>query len=550
MATIRFALKDLADLGLDKEQVQRVVPQLGMDLTEMGDEEVAIDITPNRADMLDINGFARAALLYLGKSRPKENFYVVKNDLLLGVEVGSKVKRVRPFIAAMVVKNVDLNGNRLKNLINFTEKFCDTYGRKRRKVAIGLHNFDVVEGPFRYDAADDKSFVPLGSKKKMSFKEILEEHEKGISYGGIVRNVEGSLPYLSDSKNILGLIPIINSELTRVKNDTKNLLVDITGTSLHSVVEALRLLACSFIDQGAEIYACKVMYPNSKSYLTPDLPYPEVKIRNSRIEKTLGVPLEADKIITLVNMMGYTASKYGEYTLVYVPPYRLDVLNEQDIIEDIAIAYGYDKIAPLPVWGFSSGLLEESKEYLNRLSRLLLGMGYTEMMNMYLTNESVGFEKMLHKFEKDSIVRVAYAKTENISMLRTSILPGLLQSLGGFTNEKMPQRLFETGSVFGVERGKIKESSSICIVSEHSKANFAEIKASVESLLSFMQVKGCTIRELEDPSFIKGRCAAVVAGKETVGYLGEINPQVLQNFNIEEPVVAAEIMLGFKNVVI
>jgi phenylalanyl-tRNA synthetase beta chain len=544
VATINYSIKDLKGYGIDKDRLPKLVESLGMEVESLDDNEAVIDVTPNRPDLLDMTGFARAMSLFSGKSVPKENFYSIKNQPVMEVEVGKAVKRVRPFIAAFAVKGMDLSGDRLKYLINFSEKFCDTYGRKRKKIAMGLHNLDVIKGPLKYDAARDKSFVPLGSDKRMSFAEIMEGNEKGVEYGGILgaNNPKGLYPYLSDSSNVLSMPPIINSELTRVKGSTRNLLIDITGPSMNAVMGAAALFACSFIDSGAEVYPCSILYGNKK-VVTPELSYKEFRIKKLSVERTIGAVIEDGKMMGLLNRMGYPTAKYGNFVLVFAPPYRLDVLNEQDVIEDAAIAYGYGNIAPLPVVGFSVGVAEDYREFFNRMSRLMIGLGFTEAMNVYLTSERLNFDNLARSREPDSFVGITYSKTEAATMLRTSILPQLLQNLGQSVHERMPQRLFELGSTFNVEKGKVKEIQSLCIVSEHSKANFSEIRSVIEVMAKHLGLKKYSVKDHDDPAFIKGRCASIEIGGRTLGYFGEIAPQVLENFKLEEPVVAAEIRM-------
>ena len=474
MAIVTFEIDDLAKLGLAKGDIKETVERLGMSLEGMDEKAVIIDITPNRPDLLDINGFVRASEFFLGKKVPKEKFYSIKNEPIMQVNVKAAVKKIRPFIAAAVVKNLDLSGNKLKNLINFTEKFCETYGRKRKKIAIGIYDMSGIKGPLTYDASKDGEFVPLGAKEKASFKDILKDHQKGIEYSEILSKSR-SYPFLRDENGILSLIPIVNSENSRVTNHTKNILIELTGTSKDAVESALCLMVCSFIDLNAQVYPCEIIY-GAKKIITPQLSYNEIKLKRTKAEKTLGVYLEDNKIVGLANKLGNVAAKYGNSTIVYVPPYRLDMINEQDVIEDIAIAYGYDKIGPVPIESISIGLAEESKTQSNRVSTLMIGMGFTEAMNLYLTNEHLNFTSLGYKEDAENTIKVVYAKTEAITMLRTNLLSGLMQNLGNSTNERMPQKLFEIGNIFYIEKGDVKEATNLCILSEHSKANFSEIK--------------------------------------------------------------------------
>ncbi len=539
MAVVNFSIKMLEVLGVDTQKLEQLVDALGMEIEKAEEGEVYVDITPNRPDLLDIFGFARAMKYLDRKLTPKNGAYALKNDPEIEVIVSESVKKVRPVIAAMVVKGADLSGGRLKYIINFMEKFSETYGRKRMKVAMGLHNLDAVEPPFHYDAKKEGSFAPLGGNAEMTFEQILKEHAKGASYAYTLGK-SGLYPQLSDSKGrIMSLIPIINSDLTKVRESTKNLLVDITGTSESAVNNALDMIACSFIDAGFDIYPCVIKRDGAEA-TTPQLAYNELRIKPIDTERTLGVGISQADIITQLNKLGYDGAVFGRYVLAYVPPYRVDVLNQQDVIEDIAIGYGYNNIVPAPVIGTSIGIADEHAEFYNRLSVLLVGMGFTEAMNGYLTNETVDGDNMLRHYDKHSIVRLAYSKVETFTMLRTSILPCLLNNLAISSNEALPQRLFETGSVFGMDNKKPFENGAVALVSEHSKANFSEMKAYVEALLGVLGVD-YKLAEGDDSSFIKGRCAAIIVGGNTIGTFGELSPEVLSNFGIAEPTVGAEI---------
>ena len=539
MANVTFSLDDLKALGISTEDVKYAVDRLGMSLEAMSETEVAIDITPNRPDMLHITGFAKAVEYLMGKKVPKENFYSVSRDSLLKVNVTGAVKKVQPYIAVAVIKNVNLQGSRLKNLVNFTEKFCDTYGRRRKKLSMGIYDFDHVTGPLTYDAESDTEFTPLGTKEKMGIQKILKEHPKGKEYSDILGKNK-KYPILKDSKGVLALIPIVNSENTKVTETTKNILVDITANSRNAAESAMNLVACTFMDMGAEIYPCQITYKN-KTVVTPNLAYRQIRIKKSKAELTLGFWLQDNKMINLVNKLGYVGAKYGNYTMVYVPPYRLDVMNVQDVIEDIAIAYGYDNIAPMPIMGSAIGRQDYLTGYTNRASRFMVGLGFSEAMNTYLTNEGLNFDKMGRKYDENSIITVAYAKTESITMLRTTIMPWLMENLEKSIHEKMPQKLFEIGKVFHLEKDNVVEETSIAMVSEHSKVNFSEIKAAVVQFMKFAGIDNYKLEEISDSALIDGRASKIIVGKETVGYFGEIHPRVLENFKLEEPVVAAEI---------
>ncbi len=538
MAVVSFALRDFIEYGFDEMKLREIIPKLGMEIESIKDKELSIDITPNRPDLLDFVGIARAIGCF---SKPKEQpVYRINGESGIEVKVGSAVKDIRPYASCFVVKKANLKSDRLKNLINFTEKLASTYGRKRKKMAIGLHNLDAISGKaLIYDAAAEKRFVPLGFKKSMDFNEIMKKHDKGIEYSDFAEFKKNPVyPYLEDSEKVLAMIPITNSEATKVTESTKSLLVFVDGTSEKIVKQVADMLACSFIDSNAEVYSCRVKYAK-QAHTFPELSYQEIKVRCSRAEGTIGIEMENSQTALYARKMGYNAERFADYLNVKVQPYRVDVLNEQDVIEDIAMAYGYDRIAPVPVVGHSAGSEEDTTKRNERMSMLMLGLGFTEAMNMYLTNEKNNFDNMNRKYDKKSVLSLMNSKTEFISILRTSVLPSLLSNLSYSFKEKMPQRLFEIGFVFAMKE-KVKEGINLAFVSEHAKANFSEAKSYVESIFSGT---GFKISEHKDPSFIDGRCASVSVDGKTVGVFGEIHPSVLKNFKLEEPVVAAEIIL-------
>lgn len=542
MATIKFLISDLKPYGIEKPKLERIVASLGMEVEKIDDGEVTIDITANRPDLLDIAGFGRAASCFLGKKILKEGYYKIIDSPILQIKVSSSVKRIRPFIAAFVVKNVEMSSNRLKYLINFTEKFCDTYGRKRKKLAIGLHNFDNVKGSLLYSVGNE-SIIPLGNSRSMSFENTLKETEKGREYGNIISSFKGSYPYLKDSEKVISLIPITNSEATKVTKNTKNLFIEVTGTSKSAVEQTAALMACSFIDEGVRVLPCTIIY-NNTTVKTPELGYREMRIKPAEVDRALGTSLlDFNSIITLLGKMGHSAAKYGNNVIAYIAPYRLDVIDERDLIEDIAIAYGYDKITPLPIVGAEVGMYGELSEWIDRISIKMVGLGFSEAINNNLTNQKMNFANMGRKYEENSIVSIAQSKSESITMLRTSVVPSLLHNLAISTHESMPQKLFEIGKGFSLKKGKIIERNILAFVSEHPKANFSELKSVVEALLQTSVTDQIKLKEHNTPEFIDGRCALILIGTTQVGIIGEVTPQVLTNFKIDDPVVAAELDL-------
>ncbi len=543
MPVVAFDVKDFEERGYPAKRLQELLPSLGMEAEIAESGEIKIETMPNRPDLLDFIGIIRALDHFTGKRSPRENFYKIEKEPVLVIDVDPSVKKIRPYIAGIVAENVDFSGNLLKYAINFTNKFTETYGRKRRKLALGIHNLDRIKGNITYAAAEEGKMTPLDESGEVSFSDVLKKNEKGIEYGGMYSSQKKpKLPFIKDGEKVLAVIPIVQCEQTRAKEDTKNIFIDITGTSEVAVENAANLIAAALIYSGATIYPVTVNYRKS-AVQTPEFKEKQMKMSLRRAEFTLGVALGRHNVVGLANKMGYTAAKYGNSIVFFVPPYRLDVISERDLIEDVAIAFGYDNITPLPVTGVADGLAQDTAEQENRLATSMVGLGYTEAINSILTNEITNFENVQHKYKEGEYVQIADAKTEQTTMVRTDIVPCLMQNLSISTNEKMPQRLFEIGRVFSLDGSTIRESSKLAFVAEHSRANFSEIRSSVEAMLKLSRIDDYKIEATNDASYIEGRCAKVVSNGSTLGIFGEIHPKVLSRFGLEEPVVAAELVI-------
>ncbi|MDE1856173.1 MAG: phenylalanine--tRNA ligase subunit beta [Candidatus Micrarchaeota archaeon] len=532
-----YLFKLLGTKLLDKK-LEELIMKMGFDVEGHTKEEVQIDFPANRPDLIDIVGFARAARNFMHKGR-EIRYETQSTTPEFEIEVGTAVKDIRPFISGMVVKGIKFDEESLRHLLNFTEKFTSNFGRGRRKLAIGLHDLSSVEPPLVYDAIPDETFLALNMPKSMKFSQILSSSDKGKAYAS---TLQGSklYPAVKDAKGAISLVPILNSERTKVTASTNSMFIEITGTNRYAVEKSADLFASIFIDMGAKVLPIKVRYGNSSTIL-PKMEETQIKIPLIKIESQIGVIIGFNNVISLANKMGYKAGLLGRDIKFWVPTYRLDVINDQDVVEDIAIGYGYDYIQPVPVFAEQVGELEESSKRNARLSETMLGLGFSEALNSFMSNEETNFAKMRLAKPASSYVKVRDAKMQQITMLRTWVIPSLLSNIGMSLHEKMPQRLFETDYAFTIDK-KINEVQNLAGVITDPKANFNQIKSVVESVMRSIGAQ-YQIRESLHRSFIEGRSASIILNGNEIGVFGELHPEVLVNFGIEEPSVAFEISL-------
>jgi phenylalanyl-tRNA synthetase beta chain len=502
----------------------------------------------NRPDLWGVEGLARAARGFLGFEKGPR-CYEVSNPVL-DVNVAAELTGIRPFICCSVVKNVRLTDTIIRGLMHLQDKLDQTYGRSRRKTSIGIYDFDLISPPLDYAVAkpSEVSFVPLGFEEKMNLAEILERHPKGIEYGHIVKE-HSVYPILMDSeRKVLSFPPVINSnDLGRVTEETGNLLVEVTGTLHQKVLNTLNLVTLAFVDRGGRAYAAAVRYPDdpfyaSRTVVTPDFSSKRVDLSVGYANRVLGLQLGAEQMADLLLTAGFGVESVSEDGLVVqVPCYRVDVMHQVDLVEDIAIAYGYNNIEPFWRELPTTGGVKPEQRLVDVARELMVGLGFQEVFTYTLTSPESLFGKMNR--EKTRIVEVANPKVLTLSCLRNWLLPSLMEFLGNNQSVEFPQKVFELGKVTLLDdtrETKTRDWEWLAAATTHPNASFSEIKSALDAFLMNFGVEW-RIKETVHPSFMEGRVGSVMIGGRAAGVLGEVHPLVLESWNLENPVAAFEI---------
>jgi phenylalanyl-tRNA synthetase beta chain len=526
------------------EEMVKWLPWLGVDLEEIGSDYVKIEFNPNRVDFCSYAGVARALCGLMGLRTGLPSYGVQKGQITLKVD--PSVLKVRPCILGAVVRNLTLDEEAVKELMEMQEDLHWGLGRNRVKVSIGIHDLDKVQPPFTYMAAEpDKiKFVPLDKTEEMDMREILEKHEKGVAFRHILEGAT-KYPIILDSKGrTLSFPPIINAELTRVTGQTTDLFIDVTGLDMLAVRRSLNVLITALADMGGSIESINVRYPNYTE-AAPDLKPQQMTMTINSACKLLGLDLTEAEVIQCLRKCRLDAKKVGRGILsVSIPAYRIDIMHTVDLAEEVAIGYGYYRIKPTKPKTTTTGEPNEMFETANRVRQVMIGLGFTEVMNFILTNEEVHYHKMRQKV--GGAVKLANPVSMEYSIIREALLPGLMKNLMDNKHESYPQRLFEVSDVIKIdEKGETGTVRLLHVagVSSHPTASFTEIKAYVEALLMTLGITDWELNETKNPSFIPGRGAAIYLKGKEVGALGEAHPELLNNFELENPTGAFEIAL-------
>ena len=532
------------DLSID--DIHDSLSQLGMELKASEGDDLSVEITPDRLDLLSVHGLARALKSFLGLAKNPPRF-VLKDDEKFVVNIDSEnLKGVRPHTVCAVVKNLKITDDNLKEIIDVQEKLHSTLARGRTRGAIGIYPLDKITWPIKFtaDLPEKISFVPLNEDKEMTGLEILELHDVGKAYAHLLAGKEKYPYFVDDAGEILSMPPIINSEKTgRVSLDTTDVFIECSGSDLSILNQMLNNLVTMFSDMGGELYSVRINYSSGESVSSPKLQPLERKLTLSHVKDRLGIDISREDIQQLLVKMMYTpvCLDHEVWTLA-VPAFRADLWHEVDIIDDIARAYGFNNIGLRTPDVLSTGETLPISQLAEDLSEVMVGLGFLETYTFALTSEQEQLTNM--RFDTDSTPRIRIANgQESQGMLRLSLLPQQLTSLFHNRKRPLPQKIFESSFVVLPDESTdvgARNEKHFCALIADKVVTFTQIKQVLDALL---RTRGLTVtvKSSSHPSFIEGRTGEVFINDESIGFVGELHPEVLENFGLQTPVAAFEI---------
>ncbi|MFP3164623.1 MAG: phenylalanine--tRNA ligase subunit beta [Acidianus sp.] len=520
-------------LGLEEKDLNDVLFNLKSEVEKRGEDELEIEINSDRLDMLSPEGIKRAVDGILGRKLGEAKYEVVPTNYQLIIDDVES----RPYALAAVVYDVKLDDDRIKELIQFQEKLHCTIGRKRKKVAIGIHDLDKIDGKvIRYSKVPlDYKFVPLNSDKEMSVSEVISSTEQGKLYGNISIKDNYSPAILQEDDQVLSIPPIINSNKTKINSSTKNLFIDVTGTNFDAVAQTLDLLVSNFAEGGSKIGTVKVSRYTSSS---PLLIHNKLVVKTSDINKRLGLSLSTEEMAKYVRMMRMDANINSDEIEVIVPQYRIDIMTYVDIAEDVAMAYGYKSFSLPQYTSKGMGELLPITKLERAFRDLAIGGGFQEIFTFVLNKSSY----LLY----NDFVKIQNPITVEYDAVRNSLIWNMLKFLAKNQHARFPIKVFEVGDVVVKSEESdtgYKNDTRACLAIMNSRVSYEELQSVVHQILYNLKGKEPRYVRQEKDYFIKGRSAKILFDNNVVGEIGEISPEILEKFNIENPVVIAEIYL-------
>ena len=547
MATIEISFEklkqELKNPTLSIEDLENILFEFGLEIDGYVEPEdlLKIEITAERVDLLSFYGLVRALKAYLDVEEYKP-LEIIESDLQ--VNVSQSVLDYGAYTMSAVIKDLNLDDLKIKEIINIQEKLHLTYGRKRKSIAIGIYPLEKIRFPIYLDAKDptDIKFIPLGETQEMNGLEILEKHPTGVAYSKLVEGKEKLLVFTDSNNKVLSMPPIINSlDTGKVTENTKDIFIECTGQNLSKLSYTINILVEMFKDIGGKVYSLQINYPNKK-IISPNTKKDTIQVSIDYLNQILGTEIDINLASNLLEKMMYVSKVIDNNKLeIMVPKFRTDVLHDNDVADDLGRAYGFSNIIPKESRVVSVAQRLDVSIRQEQINNIMCNMGFTEIMPLTLSSTKNSFDDFL--ITGEDFVKLGFSAESSLNMVSNWLLPKLLKTLTFNQHRSYPQRIFSCDFVVVKDLTKDVKSRNVlktsCLIAD-SKISFTEISS---VLLRLVNILGHELKlEKKDYNYyIAGRSAAVFVDDKVVGTIGEINPDVLVNYNYTVPVCGFEI---------
>eukprot|EP00249_Psilotum_nudum_P018857 c26990_g2_i1 orf=652-2535(-) len=560
------------DFGIELDDVttEKAIIRKEKHLAEESDENeeeiYKIEVPANRYDLLCLEGLARALRVFTGKEEvPTFRISDMQNKCMHMMHVKAETALIRPFVVCAILRGITFDQERYDSFIDLQDRLHQNLCRKRTLVAIGTHDLDTIEGPFTYEALSPSEikFVPLKQVKEFTAQELIEFYKSDVKLKKFLHIIECSpvFPVIYDSKRcVLSLPPIINGAHSAISLDTKNVFIECTATDLTKakiVLNTLVTMFSEYCENKFEVEPVQVISADGKSNICPDLSVRDLDVSVPYISHCIGVNLDTKQVVDLLSRMQVHAkeivSKAGERLIhVSVPPTRSDILHPCDVMEDVAIAYGFNNIPKTVPKCLTQGK-QQALNHFSDLIRVEVAMaGFTEVLTWVLCSHEENFAMVNRTDDGKTAVVIDNPRTSEFEVVRTSLLPGIMKTMGHNKDQPRPVKLFELSDVITLD----SNNDVGAVNHRHLAALYCNVNSGFEVIHGLvdrvMEVAGIhsmevgknpsyTIKPSQKPEFFPGRQANIIVMGSCIGTFGIIHPHVLQCFDIPDPCSVLEL---------
>ncbi|KAL8276470.1 hypothetical protein RQP46_011120 [Phenoliferia psychrophenolica] len=518
--------------------------------------QMKIEVPANRYDLLCLEGIVRALKLYLNPDIGAPNYTLKPAPQGQGrtVRVLPETNPIRPYFAAAILRGLDFSQLSYASFIDLQDKLHANLARRRTLVAVGTHDLDkIAPGEITYEALPPKDikFAPLNNPKAFDGPAMMEHFRGEKHLSKFLHIIEDSPVYpiiYSSTRQVLSMPPIINSDGTKISVDTKNIFIDVTATDETKLEYVLDVLVTMFSEYCSEPFTVEpvtVVYSagspkGPRTVVTPTLAPRPFVARTSYINSCTGLSLSRPLVVELLRKMGLDASipipgqtfvalnttdlaiAPEDLIHVLVPPTRPDILHECDIMEDAAVAYGFNNLKRTFPKTSTVAKPYPPNKLSDTMRRLCSEAGWIEVLPLTLCSHDENF-KFLNRTDPGTLaVVLANPKTIEYQIVRTSLLPGLLKTLRENRKHVLPIRIFEVSDVVVKDPTQERQARNVRRVAGvfcGRKAGFEVAHGLVDRLMLGLGIAnivndkdadaGYFIKSYDDATYFPGRAAEI-----------------------------------------
>lgn len=538
------------------------LPLLGTDIDACDEDQLDIEIFPDRPDLLSGETLAFAMANFLHGAPASPDLDVQPSGVTMTVD--PDLKDIRPVVYGALVRNVALPGNDedveqfIKGLMDHQEKLHFALGRGRQRASIGVHDFAALAPPFRVTAVEgDRTFVPLACDQPMSVSDVLLQHTKGVEYAHLLEGMSRYPLILDKNDDVLSFPPIINGDHTTVTHTTRDFFVDVTGWDERACEAALMLVCLQLAQRGGTVESVEITACDGRIITTPNGAGKTHAVPEELVENLLGRSFTDEEIHTAIQRMGgrfegrqpapndaparstsMAVARAGTNELMFtMPRWRFDLLHPVDLVEELAIGHGYEDLGTDVPKATLTAQPRNDHHLRRRLRTSMQGMGMMQIQSLTLSNQHDQFDSM-RWMPAHEVTLITNPITVDHTMLRQHLLPGLLKLLAGNRHHDLPQSVYELGTVV---RDHVNAERLAFITAERS-GGFAAVRGRIQALCRDLGVDEWMAEPLEagDGPWLAGRGAKVIINGTWVGCFGEVDPAVASLYDLRVPLNGAE----------
>ncbi len=528
--------------------------------------EIEIEIFPDRSDLLSPETMAHAARSFLHRNGAEPDLATVDGPVAMSVD--ASLEHIRPFIYGAIVRDVDTGSTDeeqdvfIQALMDHQEKLHFSLGRRRRRASIGVHDLEQLIPPFRVVAVPETySFIPLAMTERMSIREILQEHPKGVDYAHLLDGFTEFPVILDAADRVLSFPPIINGSHTTVTENTRDFFIDVTGWDQRACEASLLLVCLAFSARGGTVETIELTDYSGQTFRSPNGKARQLLLPKRLLGEILGRDFTRSEIRDAIDRMGgrfveertitdgprkatrMADGAIGEKEyLIEMPRWRADILHPVDLVEEVATGIGYEDLGSSLSSQSTAGIPLQISHLYRRVRESMQANGLQQVTSLTLSNETDQFDKV-RLSPPSEVTNIHNPITVDHTIMRQSILPSLLNLLSANRHHELPQKVYELGTVVRDHHNAERVGWACAEVG----GGFTASKGIAQALLRDL---GADAREIEvgfeamdddeTGPYLSGRAAKVLVGGEWVGCFGEIDPAVSDGFGLKVPIQAGE----------